>query len=86
MLSYYKRGLGQLHPNGWINLSLFEKFYRFFGLKPMVNILKNRYQLDVGTDYGNDMHWFFTFANKPTSTIKGMLSGKPPHVKKCRRR
>lgn len=59
MFSYYKLGLGQLHPNGWTILSLFEKFYRLFGLKPTVHILKNRYQLVVGIDDGNDAHWFF---------------------------
>jgi len=34
----YKLGVSQLHPNGWIILSSFEKFCRFVRLEPRLMV------------------------------------------------
>jgi hypothetical protein len=76
---------GQLHFNGWITLSTFDKFSRLIKIELSVNIFRNCYHL-VGTDDSNDMHLFFIFANKLTRAIKGTLCRKSAHVKKLRGR
>jgi hypothetical protein len=35
---YYRLGPGQLHPNKWIILSVFDKFLRIVRIMPTVNI------------------------------------------------
>jgi hypothetical protein len=50
-----------------------------------INVFRTCYHLVAGIKGGNDMRWFFTFANKPTGAMKGTLQRKPAHVKKWRR-
>jgi hypothetical protein len=40
------------------------------------------YHLVVSTDGGNDMRWFFTFANIHIRVMKGTLYRKHVYVKK----
>jgi hypothetical protein len=39
------------------------------GLEPSVNFFKSFYQLVAETDGGNDVRWFFTFANKSNGAM-----------------
>jgi len=54
------------------------------GLKPMVNVFKSCYQLVTNTDGGNDMYWFFIFANRRNGDMKNTLTEKPSSIKKWR--
>jgi len=67
---YYKLGSGQLHPNKWIILFVFDKFLQLIEIEPTINVFRTYYHLVVGADNGNDTHWFFTFTNKPTKAMK----------------
>lgn len=62
---YYQLGLCQLHPNGWINLSTFDKFFRIVEIKLTINVFRTYYHMVTGTDGGNDMRWFFPSPTDP---------------------
>jgi hypothetical protein len=79
---YYQSDLGQLHRNEQIILFTFDKFFKLTIIKPTINIFRTCYHLVTNTDGGNDMHWFFTFANRLARAMKGALYGNPTHVKK----
>jgi len=50
---YYQLGSSQLHPNRWIILSAFNKFYRLVRIEPTINVLRSFYHLVIGIDGGN---------------------------------
>ena len=77
LFSYYQHTLGQLHPNRQTIMSSFKKSCKMVGLEPLVNCFRSFYQLVAETDDGNDMRWFFTFANKSNGAIQNILTKKP---------
>jgi len=58
-LSFWSRSTA--HPNRWIILFVFDKFFRLVKIKPIVNVFRTCYHLVIGTNNGNDMCWFFIF-------------------------
>jgi hypothetical protein len=70
---YYRLGLGQSHPNGWIIFVAFDKFLRLVRIDFIVNVFRICYHLVTGTNSNNDMRWFFTFSNRPMGAITGTL-------------
>ena len=64
VFSFYHLSSGQLHPNRWMLVSAFEKFYRMVGLEPTMNVFRSCYHLVASSDGGIDVRWFITFANR----------------------
>jgi hypothetical protein len=46
-------------------LATFDKFPRLVGIEPTINIFRTCYHMVADINSGNDIHWFFTFTNKP---------------------
>lgn len=62
---YYQQGPSQPHPNRWIILFSFDKFLRLVEIEPTISVFRTCYHLVADIDGGNDMCWFFTFAERP---------------------
>jgi len=52
VLRYYNLSLTQIHPNGWIIRSLFEKLLRILNKEPLVRVFRQCYTLISSTEKG----------------------------------
>jgi len=74
-----------MHPNRWMTIIAFDKYYKLEGQNHTVDLFKYCYSLSSSLDAKKGMKWFYIFSKRSTQNpLKDIFQGKSLLIKNWR--